>query len=257
MYIDSHAHLADDSVIGDVENILKRAQEKGVEKIVNICTGVVSLERGLELAKKVSWVYNTAATTPHDVEKEGDLFFPIVTKAAKGKQLVAIGETGLDYHYEHSNRQVQKKFLSKYFELAKETKLPLIFHCREAFGDLFEMADAEYKGLNAVLHCFTGTLEEAKQCLDRGWYISFSGIVSFKKSEQLREVAAYVPIERMFIETDTPYLAPQAHRGKMNEPSYIEETAKALALVKNIPVSELAHQTLLNASKFFSFPKVL
>lgn len=257
MYIDSHAHLADDSVIENVEGILQRAQEKGVEKVVNICTGPLSLERGFILAKNFPWVYNTAATTPHDVEKEGEAFFPIVKKAAQEKKLVAIGETGLDYHYNHSDPFVQKKFLSKYFELAKETNLPLIFHCREAFADLFEMADLEYKARPAVLHCFTGTLDEAKQCLDRGWYISFSGIVSFKKSEQLREVVAYVPLERMFIETDTPYLAPQAYRGKTNEPSYIEETAKVLATIKNVPLEELAQQTLLNASQFFSFPKVL
>jgi TatD DNase family protein len=257
MYIDSHAHLTDDTVIGNLEEILERAQKKGLEKIVNICTDQKSLEAGLLLAETFPWIYNTAATTPHDVEKEGETFFPIVRRCAQEKKLVALGETGLDYHYEHSDRQVQKRFLSKYFELAKEAKLPLIFHCREAFSDLFEMADLQYKDLPAVLHCFTGTLEEAKGCLERGWYISFSGIVTFKKSETLREAAAYVPLEKMLIETDTPYLAPQSHRGKMNEPSYITETAEVLALIKNVALSELAQQTLLNASQFFSFPKGL
>ena len=253
MYIDSHAHLTGDTVLPHVEEILKRAQEKGVEKIVNICTDQKSLEEGLLLAERFPWVYNTAATTPHDVEKEGESFFPIVKQCAKEKKLVAIGETGLDYHYEHSNREVQKFFLSKYFELARESKLPLVFHCREAFSDLFDMADAEYKGCPAVLHCFTGTLEEAKGCLERGWFISFSGIISFKKSESLREVAAYVPLDRMFIETDTPYLAPQSFRGKMNEPSYIEETAGVIAKLKNVSVLEVGKQTLFNANQFFLF----
>lgn len=255
MYIDSHAHLTDESVKDHLEEMLVRAQEKGVEKVVNICTGQASLEEGLILAKKYPWIYNAAATTPHDVEKEGESFFPIVRRCAQEKKLIAIGETGLDYHYEHSNREVQKKFLLKYFELAQEVGLPLIFHCREAFADLFEMADMCYKNCPAVLHCFTGTIEEAQGCLDRGWLISFSGIVSFKKSEKLREVAAYVPLDKMLIETDTPYLAPQSCRGKTNEPSYILETAQVLAQIKNISTSELGKQTFMNASQFFSFPK--
>ncbi len=175
-------------------------------------------------------------------------------KAHEGK-LVAIGETGLDYHYQHSPIFTQKAYLVRYFALALAAKLPIIFHCRDAFKDLFELSDHHYQGRPAVLHCFTGTLEEAKACLERGWMISISGIITFKKSALLREVAAYVPLDRLFIETDTPYLAPETKRGKANEPSFIDETAKALAQVKGISIEQVAEATARNAAQFFSFPK--
>lgn len=255
MFIDSHAHLTVKSVVDRVEEILQRAQQKHVKAIVNICVDPASLEKGLDLAERHAWIFNAAATTPHDVEKEGELFFPIVAEKARGRKLVAIGETGLDYHYQHSPIARQKEYLIKYFDLACETKFPVIFHCRDAFKDLFELADHHYAGKRAVLHCFTGTLEEAKGCLDRGWSISLSGIITFKKSALLREVAAYVPLDRLFIETDTPYLAPESKRGKTNEPSYIEETAKALAQIKGISLEDVGEATAKNAAQFFSFPK--
>lgn len=250
MYIDSHAHLTSEKVIDHVEEILERAQQHKVDRIINICTDVKSLEKGIALAKRHSWIFNTAATTPHDVEKEGESFFPVVTENID--KLVALGETGLDYYYEHSNRELQKKFLKRYFELGISSKLPLIFHCRDAFADLFSLADAHYKNRPAILHCFTGTMEEAKKGLDRGWLISFSGIVTFKKSQALREVAAFVPLDRMLIETDTPYLAPDSKRGKPNEPSYIIETAQVIAGLKGIDINEVAAATSNNAKKFFS-----
>ena len=197
-------------------------------------------------------MFNAAATTPHDVEKEGELFFPMVEKCATEGKLVAIGETGLDYHYHHSPIETQRRFMIRYFELAVKTHLPVIFHCRDAFDDLFALADQHYSKRPAVLHCFTGTLEEAKACLDRGWFISMSGIVTFKKSQLLREVAAYVPLDRLFIETDTPYLAPQSKRGKTNEPSYIDEVAQVIAQTKGISLDQLAEATKGNAVKFFS-----
>lgn len=255
MFIDSHAHLTVPSVVDHVEEILQRAQQIDVKAIVNICIDPASLEKGLHLAKRHPWIFNAAATTPHDVEKEGELFFPIVEEKARQGQLIAIGETGLDYHYLHSPVEKQKEYLIKYLSLAAETKLPVIFHCRDAFKDLFELTDHYYAGKPAVLHCFTGTLEEAKGCLERGWFISMSGIITFKKSELLREVAAYVPLERLFIETDTPYLAPQSKRGKSNEPSYIDETARVLAQVKGAYIEEVAEATTSNAAQFFSFPK--
>jgi len=255
MYIDSHAHLTSNDVFPHLEAILQRAKGAGVEKIVNICTDKETLEHGLSLRQRVPWVYNTAATTPHDVEKEGESFFPLVQEAAKNQQLVAIGETGLDYHYQHSPILLQKKFLIQYFHLSIQTHLPIIFHCRDAFCDLFALADAEYKDRPAVLHCFTGSLDEAKGVLDRGWYLSFSGIVTFKKSETLREVAKYAPIDRMLVETDTPYLAPQSKRGKSNEPSYLPETVELLAQIKGVEAAHLAFATAKNAEKFFSFSK--
>lgn len=255
MYIDSHAHLTVPAVADRCEEILQRAQQKKVAAIVNICVDAPSLDKGLHLAVRHPWVFNAAATTPHDVEKEGELFFPIVQERAKEGKLIAIGETGLDYHYEHSPREKQKEFLIRYFALATDTRLPLIFHCREAFDDLFALADQHYLGKPAILHCFTGTLEEAKGCLERGWLISMSGIVTFKKSERLRDIAAFVPLDRLLIETDTPYLAPQSKRGKENEPSYIDETAEELAKVKGVTLEELAWATAQNAARFFSFPK--
>jgi TatD DNase family protein len=253
MYIDSHAHLTSPQVVDHVEEMLQRAQQHKVEKIVNICTDEETLKKGLILSERHPWVFNAAATTPHDVAKEGASFFPIVEHHAK--ELVALGETGLDYHYQHSPQEVQKKFLQKYFDLAQKVKRPLIFHCRDAFSDLFEMADASYSGLPAILHCFTGSIEEARKCLARGWLISFSGIITFKKSEALREVVAYVPLDRMVIETDTPYLAPQSKRGKLNEPGYIGEVAAAIAHIQQISVEEVAKATSSNASQFFSFSK--
>lgn len=251
MFIDSHAHLTIPPVLNHVEELLQRAQQKHVKAIINICIDPSSLEKGFQVSQRHQWVFNAAATTPHDVEKEGELFFPIVEKCAAEGKLVAIGETGLDYHYHHSPIETQKQFLIRYFELALKTNLPMIFHCRDAFQDLFILADQHYSMRPAVLHCFTGTIEEAKACLDRGWFISMSGIVTFKKSQFLREVAAYVPLDRLFIETDTPYLAPQSKRGKTNEPSYIDEVAKVIAETKGIGVEKVAEATARNSANFF------
>jgi len=251
MFIDSHAHLTSPPLLDHAEEILQRARQNKVEAVINICTDAASLEKGLLLAKRHSFVFNAAATTPHDVDKEGASFFPIVAAHARNKQLVAIGETGLDYHYEHSNRETQKTFLLRYFELAAQVSLPLIFHCREAFADLFALADVHYKRKPAVLHCFTGTVAEAKSCLERGWLVSFSGIATFKKSEALREAATFVPLDRMLIETDAPFLAPQSKRGKLNEPGYLPETASCIAAVKGVSVEECAEATRQNAIDFF------
>lgn len=247
--IDSHAHLSSPEVLPDVKNVIERAKRAGVKKIVNICTDTASLEAGLQLAKEHEGIYNTAATTPHDVEEEGEAFFKEVEAVAD--QLVAIGETGLDYFYEHSPVSAQQKFLEKYFELAVKVDLPIVFHCRDAFVDLFAMGDQLYRNRTAVLHCFTGSKEEAKGCLDRGWFISFSGIVTFKKSEELREVASYVPLDRIFVETDTPYLAPQSVRGKQNEPAFVCEVAAKIAEVKGLPLEEIEKATSENISRFF------
>ena len=205
-YFDSHAHLSASSVLPDIEGILARAKEAGVKRILNICTDVETLEKGLLLQKRHPQISNAGATTPHDVEKEGESAFPFFAEAARSKKLVAVGETGLDYYYEHSNQEMQKRFLKRYLHLALECSLPVIFHCRDAFDDLFAIADHEYKkNAPAILHCFTGTIHEAEKVLSRGWHLSLSGIVTFKKSEALREVARIVPLSQLLIETDTPY----------------------------------------------------
>ncbi len=254
--IDTHAHLTSEQILPVLDDVVARAKKAGIEKIVNICTDEKSLAEGLLLHQDAPWIFNAAATTPHDVEKEGAVFFPFVERSALEGKLIAIGETGLDYFYEHSNRQEQQKYLSLYFSLARQAKLPLIFHCRDAFADLFSMADEEYRGYPALLHCFTGNLDEARDVMNRGWYLSISGIVTFKKSAALREVAKYVPLDRLLIETDAPYLAPQSHRGQLNEPAYLSETARAIAETMGISVDKLAAATVENAARFFSFSKL-
>jgi len=236
-------------MLPELDKTMDLAKQAGVDKIINICTDAASLEAGLAAAKKHKGLFNTAATTPHDVEEEGESFLPIVEKSVEG--LVAIGETGLDYFYEHSPKKLQQLYLEKYFALALQVDLPIIFHCREAFDDLFAVADGMFDGKPAVLHCFTGTKDEAKRCLDRGWMISFSGIITFKKSAEIREVVSYVPMEHIFIETDSPYLAPQCKRGKPNEPAYVVEVAEKVAEIKELPLEEIEKVTSENISRFF------
>lgn len=252
MYTDSHAHLSSDLFL-ESESLIRRAVAAKVSRIVNICTDIASLQNGLILAKTHPELVNVGATTPHDVEKEGEVAFPEFEKAAKSNLLVAIGETGLDYHYEHSPKKLQQSFLQRYLKLALETDLPVVFHCREAFHDLFAITDEHYKNKPAILHCFTGNAEEALGVLERGWMISFSGILTFKKSVELREIAKAAPLSQILIETDSPYLAPQSHRGKRNEPAFVIETAKCLAELKNLPLETIAEATTSNANKFFRF----
>jgi TatD DNase family protein len=259
-FTDSHAHISSETLADDIEGIVERAQAADVNTIVNICTDIATLDRGLDFASRFSCIHNTAATTPHDVEKEGESVFPYIAQKAHEGHLIAIGETGLDYYYEHSAKDIQKDFLKRYLHLALETQLPVVIHCRDAFADFFEILDAEYcisgKHAPGVLHCFTGSVEEAKEVLNRGWYVSFSGIVTFKKSHDLREAAKIVPVEQMLIETDSPYLAPQKYRGKKNEPSYLPETASLLAELKGISLEELAKVTSHNAQQLFKFSPV-
>jgi len=249
---DSHAHLTSPELSPRSHEIVQRARQAGVTHVVNICTDRESLRGGLLLAEKEKGVFNAGATTPHDVERDGEADFPVFAESAKNKKFVAIGETGLDYHYEHSDKKVQQKFLVRYLHLAAELHLPVIFHCREAFADLFSIVDAEYpKNRPAILHCFTGTQSEAEQVIERGWYLSVSGIATFKKSEALRLATKVVPLEQLLIETDAPYLAPQSKRGQVNEPAFIGETAACLAAVRGISPETLALATRDNGIRLF------
>lgn len=251
-FVDSHAHLSSPPLLSQIDAILLRAKEAQVSHILNICTDLKSLEEGLRLTRHYPFVQNVGATPPHDVEKEGELAFPTFAVAAREKKIIGIGETGLDYYYEHSPKEMQRSFLQRYLHLAEECRLPVIFHCRDAFADLFSIADDFYpKKSPAILHCFTGTSEEAMEAIQRGWFLSFSGIVTFKKSDPLREVVKKVPLSQLLIETDAPYLAPQSQRGKPNEPSFLPETAECIAKVKGVTVEEIATATADNAKKLF------
>lgn len=253
-FYDSHAHLSSCEVLPDIDGVMERAEMARVTQVLNICTNSKTLEEGLHLEKRYPGIKNAGATTPHDVEKEGDSAFPLFEEAAKKGGLAAVGETGLDYYYQELDVQTQKKFFIRYLHLAASCRLPVIFHCREAFDDLFDIADCEYpKGFPAVLHCFTGNATEAKKVLERGWHLSLSGIVTYKKSEALREVAKMVPLNQLLIETDTPYLAPQSRRGKPNEPAFVVETAECIAKVKGVDLETLAKATSRNAETLFGF----
>lgn len=252
MFVDSHAHLASDELYERAHELISRAEEAGVSRIANICTTAATLQRGLEMAQTFPSLWTTAAVTPHDADSIGESFFPLVEQAARTGKLDAVGETGLDYYYTHSGKENQKKYLRLHLRLAKECNLPVVIHCRDAFADFFEILDEEFAGGKGVLHCFTGTLDEAKEVVKRGFYLSLSGIVTYKKSDALRAVAAFVPLDRLLIETDSPYLAPQSKRGKTNEPAFVIETAAKIAEIKQITIEEVACQTQANAKNLFS-----
>jgi TatD DNase family protein len=252
MYIDSHAHISSSAFTDEEMDLaIMQAEEAKIQTIINICTDIASLNRGLELSKKYPIIKNAGSTTPHDVQNEGALAFEVFEKHAMAKDLIAVGETGLDYFYEHSPKEIQKEYLIKYIELAKKANLPLIIHCRDAFDDFFTIIDQYYLGHPFLLHCFTGTYKEAIGVIDRGGKISFSGIVTFKKSSDLKEIAKAIDLKHLMIETDSPYLAPQEVRGKKNEPKYVSYVAKCLAELKGFKVEDVAFATKKNALDFF------
>ncbi len=251
-FIDAHAHLTSEES-PELQAVLERAYKAGVSAIINVCTSAQDLLRGVALSdtQNIPKIYTVASCTPHDSAKEDPEFFIEIKRQIEAKKLIGIGEIGLDYHYDFAPKAVQHDVFRRYLELAKACNLPIVIHCREAFSDLISIIDEVHPEARVMLHCFTGTLQEAKIALHRGYYISLSGIVTFAKSSELQKVAEYLPDDLMFIETDSPFLAPQGHRGKKNEPAYLVETAKFVAALRGKSVESLATTTTQNVKRLF------
>lgn len=250
MFIDSHAHLEWESYEPDFEEMLNRAKEAQVEKILNIGTTLEHCKKGLAISEKHLHIFQAIGIHPHEVKNLPKNYIDQLKSFAKSSKVVAVGEIGLDYFYEHSDRDTQLKCFEEQIQLAKDLALPLSIHCREAFEDAFSVLD-KFKNIKGVFHCFTGTWEDAQKALDRNFYISISGIVTFRKAHMLQEVVKKLPLEKMLIETDAPFLAPEPYRGKRNEPAFVVHTAKKISELKNISIETVAKETTKNAKDLF------
>src|SRR5208282_4252750 len=256
MLVDSHSHLDDSDFDPDRAAVIERARAAGLRYILVAGggTGPERLESPLAIAEAYDWIYASVGVHPHEARHFTDFHAGKILRLAQHPKVVAVGEIGLDYYFDHSPRDVQKQVLIRQMELARELQRPIIIHCRDAWADLREIAAAHWKsaGLGGILHCFTGNEEDARAFLDWGFLISFAGNLTFKKAENLREAACVVPLDRLLTETDSPYLAPVPYRGKRNEPAYVRGVAQELARLRNLTEEEIARQVLANFERFVS-----
>lgn len=266
MFVDSHAHLEGKQFNADREAVIARARDAGVRNIVAIGNGdgPANFDCGIQLAEKYDFIYATIGIHPHEAKLADQAAFDRMQQLARHPKLIAWGEIGLDYYYDHSPRETQKEVFAKQMELAAAAKLPIVIHCRpsdgsdDAWDDCLGMIEQQWapRGFGGILHCFTGNWEQAKRALDIGFMISFAGNVTFPKAEQIRAAARQVPLDRMLIETDSPYLAPVPHRGQRNEPAFVIETARKLAEMRGFSVEEIGDQTSRNFYNFFKIAEI-
>ncbi len=258
MWLDSHCHVTADRFDEDREEVLSRAREAGVETLIAIGSGygVEGSRAAVELARDRDGIFATAGVHPHDASLLDDEGRARLGRWLEEPSVVAVGECGLDYHYMNSPRDAQRAVFAEQVALARERDLPVSIHVRgdgpEAYEELLEIWIAEGRGeVTGVLHCYTGSREFAHRALDHRFDVSFSGIVTFKKAGELREVAASLPLERILIETDAPFLAPEGHRGRRNEPAWVVRVGEALAAIHERPLAEIAEITTRNARRFY------
>ncbi|MFL5067619.1 MAG: TatD family hydrolase [Xanthobacteraceae bacterium] len=254
MLVDSHCHLDFPDFADEVDAIVARAEEAGIGRLVTISTRVKRHDEILKIGERFPSVYCSVGTHPHYAHEELDVTVADLTMRTRHPKVVAIGEAGLDYYYDRSPRDAQAQGFRTHIAAARETGLPLVIHSREADQDMADILNEEMgKGaFAAVLHCFTGTRALALTGISLGLYVSFTGILTFKKSDELRAIAAELPSDRILVETDAPYLAPGRHRGKRNEPAYVVETARVLADVKGVSLDEITRQTTENFFRLFA-----
>lgn len=254
MLIDSHCHLDFPDFASELDAVVARATAQGIGRIVTISTRVKRHGELIAIVERFPNVYCSVGTHPHHAQEEPDIGTGELVARAGHPKVVAIGEAGLDYHYRRSPRDLQEKSFRAHIAAARETKLPLVIHAREADADMAQiLAEETGKGaFPAVLHCFTGGRDLALAAIDLGLSISFTGILTFKNSQNLRDIAKELPADRIFLETDAPYLAPGPYRGKRNEPAFVVETAKVLAEVRGVSPDEIARQTTENFFRLFS-----
>ena len=261
MFVDSHAHLDGKQFDADREQVIARARQAGVQTLVAIGNGdgPEQVDCGIKLAEKYDFIYATLGIHPHEARLADEAAYQNMERLARYPKVIAWGEIGLDYFYDHSPRDVQKEVFTRQMELAAAAKLPIVIHCRpsdgseNAWDDCFELLLEHWsaRGLGGILHCFTGTWPQAKRALDMDFMISFAGNVTFPKAQQIRDAAQQVPINRLLIETDSPFLAPVPHRGKRNEPAFVKETARKLGELRGLTDQEVGQQITRNFYNFF------
>ncbi len=261
MFVDSHAHLEMEQFDADREQMIARARENGIEKIVAIGsgTGPGSLDCGIRLAEQHEFICATIGIHPHEAKLATDADFQELEQLAKRPKVIAWGEIGLDYFYDHSPREIQQQVFLRQMELARAAKLPIVIHCRpsesseNAWDDCLDLLEQHWRpsGLGGILHCFTGDWKYAKRALDLGFMISFAGNITFPKAQPIRDTAKGVPLECTLIETDSPFLAPVPHRGKRNEPAFVKEVARKLGELRGLAMEEIGRRTAHNFYNFF------
>ena len=253
MLIDSHCHLDFPELKGEFDAVLDRARAAGVGLMVSISTRVRQFNELRALVDAHDNVFCSVGTHPHNAAEEPDIMVEELVELARHPKVVAIGEAGLDYHYDHSPRDVQKKSFRSHIAASRETGLPLVIHARDADADIARMLEEETRkgAFPFVLHCFTSGAELARTGLALGGYLSFSGVITFKNAEALRDIALAVPSDRLLVETDAPYLAPEPLRGKTNEPAFVVHTAARLAALRGLRETEMARTTTENFFRLF------
>jgi TatD DNase family protein len=267
VYTDSHAHLDGKRFDADRAEVIARARQAGISTLLAIGNGdgpgTDTLDCAIKLAQQYDWIYATVGVHPHEAELAKQPDFDELERLAKSPKVIAWGEIGLDYFYDHSPRDVQQRVFLQQMEMARAAKLPIIIHCRpsnnseNAWDDVLRLIGENWatSGLGGVLHCFTGTADHARAALDLGFMVSFAGNITFPKAQNIRDAASIVPLDRMFIETDCPYLAPAPHRGQRNEPAFVVEVARQIGQIHNLPCEEIGQQTTANFHNFFRLTK--
>jgi TatD DNase family protein len=253
--IDSHAHVDFPQFDEDRAAMIERARAAGVVGLLAIGTGPgpEKLDSAIPFAEKYDWMWATVGIHPHEAAQVTDEHLRTLESLVKRPRVIAWGEIGLDYHYDFSPREVQQVVFRRQLALARAAKLPIIIHCREAWPDCLEILEQDWRssGLGGIFHCFSGTVEEARRGIEMGFVVSFAGNMTYPKAQNLRDVARDLPLDSLLIETDSPYLAPQPHRGRRNEPAYVAEVARTLATVRNLGTEEIAASTAANFRRFF------
>ena len=256
MIFDTHAHLDSEQFEVDFDVIIQNIINKKISLIVNPGCDLPTSKKSVELSEKYDFIYSAVGFHPHEAKyMDQDAIKEIENLAILNNKVVAIGEIGLDYYYDFSPRDIQEDVFAEQMELANKLNLPFIIHSRDASNDTYEMVKKYKNNVDCVLHCYSQSKEMAKLYLDLGCYLSFAGPVTFKKSTNLQEVAKYTPLDRIFIETDSPYLSPEPKRGKKNEPSNVIYTGKKIAELKEISEEQLFKSTYNNAVRFFNLDK--
>ena len=253
--IDSHAHVDVPGFDGDREAMLDRARLAGVGTLLAIGNGpeLEKLGAAIPYAEQYDWIYAAMGIHPHEAKHATDARYAELDRLARHSRVIAWGEIGLDYHYDHSPRDVQAQVFRRQLEQARAAKLPVIIHCREAWPDCLKILDEHWRssGLGGIFHCFAGTIEEARFGMEMGFLVSFAGNVTYPKAQNLRDAAREIPLDRLLVETDSPFLAPQPHRGRRNEPAYVAEVARSIGNVRNLPADEVARATSENFRRLF------